>query len=237
MGKAGKKNIPNEPTRASIEDALEEARDRLGWLHRLGFLNDDDRVWARRLVMQIEFPKYFWVPGGIGPLREYLLRLLDEKAPGAKKGRPSNKNRDYWIVRVLARLVVMFNLPLTRSRRPAVRPRPGQRAAALTIGGDAYLYSRIRQIAFFALSHRLPTVGSTREHVSAGILMTYGNNQVDTYRQAGVYVGRILKGDKPASLPVAQPTKFELLINVTIAKALGLQVPYKLLAIADEVIE
>jgi len=112
-----------------------------------------------------------------------------------------------------------------------------QRAAALTIGGDAYLYSRIRQIAIFALSHRLPTVGSTREQVGAGILMTYGTNLVDTYRQAGVYVGRILKGDKPASLPVAQPTKFELLINVTIAKALGLQVPYKLLALADEVIE
>ena len=112
-----------------------------------------------------------------------------------------------------------------------------QRAAALTIGFDAYLSSRNRQIAFFALSHRLPTMMETREAVSAGILMTYGTNQVDISRQAGVYVGRILKGDKPASLPVMQPTKFELLINATIAKALGLQVPYKLLALADEVIE
>ena len=109
-----------------------------------------------------------------------------------------------------------------------------QRAAALTIGFDAYLSSRNRQIAFFALSHRLPTMGETRVDVSAGILMTYGTNN---YRQAGVYVGRILKGDKPASLPVVQPTKFELLINATIAKALDLQVPYKLLALADEVIE
>ena len=140
-------------------------------------------------------------------------------------------------MRVLARLVVMFNLPLTRSRRPAVRPRPGQRAAALTIGFDAYLFSRIRQIAIFALSHRLPTMGTTREQVSAGILMTYGPNLVDSHRQAGVYVGRILKGDKPASLPVMQPTKFELLINMTTAKAIGLSVPPTLLAIADEVIQ
>jgi putative ABC transport system substrate-binding protein len=93
------------------------------------------------------------------------------------------------------------------------------------------------RLPFFALSHRLPTMMETREGVSAGILMTYGANVVDSFRQAGVYVGRILKGDKPASLPVMQPTKFELLINVTTAKAIGLQVPYKLLALADEVIE
>ena len=112
-----------------------------------------------------------------------------------------------------------------------------QQAAALSIGPESYLVSRSRQIASFALSHRLPTMGDTREQVSAGILMTYGTNQVDMSRQAGVYVGRILKGDKPASLPVMQPTKFELLINTTTAKAIGLQVPYKLLALADEEIE
>jgi putative ABC transport system substrate-binding protein len=111
-----------------------------------------------------------------------------------------------------------------------------QRAAALSIGPDSYLLSRTRQIASFALSHRLPTMGK-REQVGAGILMSYGTNLVDSYRQAGVYVGRILKGDKPASLLVMQPTKFELLINVTTAKAIGLSVPPTLLALADEVIE
>jgi ABC-type uncharacterized transport system substrate-binding protein len=92
------------------------------------------------------------------------------------------------------------------------------KAATTTIpmimGNDAYLGSRARQIAFFALRHGLPTIGNARDHVSAGMLMNYGTNQVDQYRQAGVYVGRILKGDKPADLPVMQPTKFEFVINL-----------------------
>ena len=112
-----------------------------------------------------------------------------------------------------------------------------QGAAALYIGGDAYLLSRSRHIAFFALSHRLPTLGEDRGAVSAGILMTYGPDLVDIFRQAGVYVGRILKGDKPASLPVAQPTKFGLSINVTTAKAIALTIPESLLLRVDEVIE
>jgi len=112
-----------------------------------------------------------------------------------------------------------------------------QQAAALSIGTDAYLTSRSRQIAFFALRHALPTLGTTRENVAAGMLMSYGTNQVDSYRQAGVYVGRILKGEKPADLPVLQPTKFELLINGTTAKAIGLKIPEAFLLRADEVIE
>jgi hypothetical protein len=126
VGKAGKNNTPNDPTRA-----LEEARERLGFLHRLGFMDDDDRIRARKLVRWIEFPTGLRVAGGIEQFRSYLLRLLDEKRRAPGKGRPSNKHRDHRIVQVLARLVVMYNVPLTRSRRRAVRPRPGLSACAI----------------------------------------------------------------------------------------------------------
>jgi len=113
----------------------------------------------------------------------------------------------------------------------------GQLAQALSIGNDAYLSSRSRQIAFFALRHALPTMSESRDGVAAGLLVSYGPNQAETFRRAGLYVGRILKGEKPADLPVIQPTNFELFINLTTAKALGLQIPGQLLGRADELIE
>jgi putative ABC transport system substrate-binding protein len=112
-----------------------------------------------------------------------------------------------------------------------------RRAGALCVAPDAYLISRSRQIAFFALRHGLPTIANTRENVAAGILMSYGPDLNDSYRQAGIYVGRILKGEKPADLPVLQPTKFELFINATTAKAIGLKVPESFFLRADGVIE
>jgi putative ABC transport system substrate-binding protein len=107
-----------------------------------------------------------------------------------------------------------------------------QQANAMSIGADAYLTSRSRQISSFALRHALPTLSESREGVAAGLLMSYGASQADSFRQAGLYVGRILKGEKPADLPVLQPTKFELVI-----KAIGLKVPESFLLRADEVIE
>jgi putative tryptophan/tyrosine transport system substrate-binding protein len=112
-----------------------------------------------------------------------------------------------------------------------------QRATALYVSGDAFFGSRSEQIAYMALRHGIPTSRSSREHVVAGGLMSYGANRVDSARQFGFYTGRILKGDKPADLPVQQPAKFELVLNLRTAKALGLAVPDKLLALADEVIE
>jgi putative ABC transport system substrate-binding protein len=112
-----------------------------------------------------------------------------------------------------------------------------QHAGALIISGDTTFFGQRQQIAELALHHNIPTSCPYRDQAVAGCLMSYGANLSETQRQAGNYVGRILKGEKPADLPVQQPTKFELVINQKIAKALGLAIPPTLLAQADEVIE
>ncbi len=111
------------------------------------------------------------------------------------------------------------------------------RADALFVAGDTFFGSQRGQFATLAARHGIPMAHSSREAVEAGALISYATDGADTFRQVGVYTGQILKGAKPADLPVMQSTKLELVINVKTAKALGLTVPDRLLAIADEVIE
>jgi putative tryptophan/tyrosine transport system substrate-binding protein len=112
-----------------------------------------------------------------------------------------------------------------------------QQVGAVVIGSDPFLVSRREQIVSLAARQRMPGIYPVREYVAAGGLMSYGNSLKEAYRHAGLYVGRILRGARPSELPVERLGKFEFVINLTTAKALGLTVPASFLSLADELIE
>ena len=180
----------------------------------------------------------------LGPKR---LELLHELLPAAKKiavlinsNSPVEAQVDIQNAQTAARSlgleIIVISAGTENEIASAFAMAVQQRAAALSYN-EAFLNTRRAQIAALALRYALPTLSSAREAVVAGQLMSYGSNVADSYRQAGRYVGRVLKGEKPADLPVMQPTKFELVINLKTAKAIGVQVPDIVRFRADEVIE
>src|SRR5262249_2217374 len=138
---------------------------------------------------------------------------------------------------VIERQLEIFTAATSRDIDAAFATLAQRNADALLVAPDSFFTGRRVQFATLAVHHRMPAIYPNREFVEAGGLISYGTNLADMYRQAGLYTARLLKGEKPAELPVQQPSKFELVINLHPAKMLGLDVPPTLLARADEVIE
>ena len=183
-----------------------------------------------------------------GELVSKRLELLRQLVPGAARiavlVNPANATNTETTLREVERAALAIGLQIvvlkastSREINAAFATFVRERADALFVGGDAFFTSRRVQIAPLTARHAVPALYSGREYVEAGGLMSYGANITDAWRQVGVYASRILKGSKPADLPVVQPSRFELVINAETARMLRLTVPPTLLARADEVIE
>jgi len=185
-----------------------------------------------------------FLTGELGAKRLELLRAL---VPAAARvaalvnpANPANESTLRDVVpaaRAIGLQIQVFNASTSREINAAFATLVGERPDALFVGGDALFTSRRVQLATLAARHAVPAIYSARDYAEVGGLMSYGSNLTDAFRQVGVYTGRILKGAKPADLPVVQSSKFELVINAETARILGLNVPPTLLAVADEVIE
>jgi putative ABC transport system substrate-binding protein len=176
------------------------------------------------------------------------LELLHELVPGAARiavlvnpadvanTEPTLRDVEA-AARALGLQIQVLNADTSREIDAAFETMARERPSALFVGGSPFLAGRRVQLAQLASFHRLPATYSQREIPEVGGLMSYGASIADAYRQVGAYAGRLLKGTKPADLPVEQASKFELVINAQTARMLGLEIPPKLLALADEVIE
>ena len=140
-------------------------------------------------------------------------------------------------VRALGQSLLVLNATTDSEIDEAFATLAERRAGALVVGADPFLTARRAQIAALAARHSVPSISFNRDFAVVGGLISYGNDVADARRKAGIYVGRILKGEKPADLPVEQSTKFELVLNMKTAKALGIPVPNSMQLLADELIE
>jgi putative ABC transport system substrate-binding protein len=175
------------------------------------------------------------------------LELLHEMVPTASiivvLANPTNANAETQsrtleaAARGIGQQIVIVNVATESDIDAAFARLADQRAGALLVDTDAFLFSRRDQLIDLATRYKIPTIFDRRKFAEIGGLMSYGGSVTDVYRLAGIYVGRILKGEKPADLPVQQSTKVEFIINLKTAKALGLTIPTTLLATASEVIE
>jgi ABC-type uncharacterized transport system substrate-binding protein len=178
-----------------------------------------------------------------GPLTSKRLEILHELVPQAETiallldpERPELRELDA-SGRAQGQKVMVFKASNDREIDAAFTAMAQAKVRAIVVSGGEFLTSRRRQIIQLAALHKIPAIYVGRQHTEAGGLMSYGATITDAYHRAGLYVARILKGEKPGDLPVELPTKFELIINLKTAKALGLAVPPALVARADEVIE
>ena len=185
-----------------------------------------------------------FITSPLGAKRLELLRQLAPKATtvamlvNPNTGETEAERTDVQsAAQALGQHLVVFDVTSTRDIEAAFATFLERGASGLLVGTGPFLTSHREQIVALAARHGVPSIYALREFVSIGGLMSYGSSISDAYRQAGIYTGRILKGEKPADLPVMQSTKFEFVLNVRTARSLGVEVSDRLLALADEVIE